>query len=155
MMRKEDLKTHFIEENNVSATDRIWYSSVIIALLYFSNLSAQIPLNGFCRYREFTAKTNYANIFPVDYNSDGYRDLLIYDPGQNKYLTLTSDPKSNFSFPSEKYSSATITDIAPFGNEMSGKRFLIASRKTRQVMLASFSKSGNMLLLPKVKTIFN
>ncbi len=150
MMRKEDLKKHCKEEKNVSATDRIWYSSVLITLLYFSDLSAQIPINGFCRYREFSIKANYSNIFSVDFNSDGYRDLLIYNPSQNKYSTLSSDPKSNFGSPTEKYSSTALTDIHTFGNEMSGKRFLIASRRSRQVMLASFSKSGTISVSGKI-----
>lgn len=150
MMRKEDLKKHYREEKIASAVERVLLKSVLITFLYFSNLSAQIPINGFCRYREFTTKSNYTNIFSVDYNSDGYRDLLIYNPTQNKYSTLTSDDKSNFGFTSEKYSSAILSDIHPFGNETSGKRFLIASRKTRQVVLASFSRSGAISVMGKV-----
>ena len=142
MMRKEDLKKHYREEKIASAVERVLLKSVLITFLYFSNLSAQIPINGFCRYREFSTKSNYTNIFSVDYNSDGYRDLLIYNPTQNKYSTLTSDEKSNFGFTSEKYSSAILSDIHPFGNETSGKRFLIASRKTDRLCLHLFREAG-------------
>lgn len=150
-MRKEDLKKHCREEKIASAVERIVLKSVLVTFLYFTSLSAQIPINGFCRYKEFTTKSNYTNIFSVDYNLDGYRDLLIYNPDKNSYSTLTSDPKSNFTITKEKYSSAPLTEIHPFGSETSGKRFLIVSRKTRQVFLSSVSKNGIISSTGKIK----
>ncbi|PKL83345.1 MAG: hypothetical protein CVV24_05345 [Ignavibacteriae bacterium HGW-Ignavibacteriae-3] len=142
MKRKEDLKKLCREEKNVLPADRLFYYSIFISLLFFSGLSAQIPVNGFCRYREFSAKPNFKNIFSADYNSDGYRDLLISSSDNNKYLTLFSDSKSNYGKPSEKYLSFSVSDIHAFGNEITGKRYLIESRRTRDVILGSFSRSG-------------
>lgn len=153
MMRKEDLKKHYREEKIASAAERIFLRSVLISFLYISNSLAQIPINGFCGYKEFSTKSNNTNIISVDYNSDGYRDLLIYNLALNKYSTLTSDQKSNFNSSSEKYFSVPLTDIHPFGSEQSGKRFLIASRKTRQVLLASFSRNGSLSVNGKI--LFN
>ncbi len=151
MMKKEDLKKHFKEEKTVSVTERIFFVSVLISFLYLSNLSAQIPINGFCKYREFPVKSNYTKIFPVDYNFDGYRDLLIYNPVNNKYSTLNSDSKSNFNSASEKFSSSALEDIHTFSRGITEKRFLIASRKAKQVALATFSKNGIMFLSSRIK----
>lgn len=151
MMRKEDLKKRSREEPIASATERIFFVSVFISFLYLSNLSAQIPINGFCRYREFPVKPNYTKIFPIDYNFDGYRDLLIYNSTSNKYATLISDSKSNFSSASEKFTSSAIEDIHIFSIGTAEKKFLIASRKTKQVALATFSKNGMMFLSNRVK----
>ena len=151
MMRKEDLKKRSREEQTASATERIFFVSVFISFLYLSNLSAQIPINGFCKYREFPVKPNYTKIFPIDYNFDGYRDLLIYNSSNNKYATLISDSKSNFSHASEKFSSSDIEDIHTFSSGTAEKRFLIASRKTKQVALATFSKNGLMFLSNRIK----
>lgn len=150
-MRKEDLKKLYREEKIVLAAEQILFKSVLFTFLCLSNLPAQIPINGFYRYREFSAKANYTNIFPVDYNSDGYRDLLISNPVINKYSTLTSDQKSNFGNSSEKYFSSSITDIHPFGNEISGKKFLIALGKSRQIVLAAFSRRGVISVNGKIK----
>ncbi|MCX6169113.1 MAG: VCBS repeat-containing protein [Ignavibacteriales bacterium] len=151
MMKKEDLKKHFNEEKTASVTEKVFIVSVFISFLYLSSISAQIPINGFCRYREFAAKINYSKILPIDYNSDGYRDLLIYNQSNNKYATLISDPKSNFGNASEKFSSFSLESIHPFGSGTSEKRFLIASPKTRQVALAAFSKNGMMFSSSKIK----
>lgn len=150
MMRKEDLKKPCKEEKIASVVNRLLSLYILLNILYFPNSFAQVPINGFCGYREFSTRTNYSNIFSVDYNSDGYRDLLIYNPTQKKYSTLTSDKESNFGFTSEKYSSATLTNIHPFGSEISGKKYLIISRKTRQAILASFSKSGSISVINRV-----
>ncbi|MHB8905117.1 MAG: FG-GAP repeat domain-containing protein [Melioribacteraceae bacterium] len=151
MMRKEDLKKRSREEQTVSVTERIFFVSVFISFLYLSSISAQIPINGFCRYSEFSVKPNYTKIFPIDYNFDGYRDLLIYNSTSNKYATLISDSKSNFSPASEKFSSSIIEDIHTFSSGTAEKKFLIASRKSKQVALATFSKNGIMFLSNRVK----
>jgi len=150
-MRKEDLKKRSKEEKTVSAAEQILINTILISLFLFSNLSAQIPINGFCRYREITVKPNFTNIFSIDYNSDGYRDLVIYNPAVNKYLALTADQKSNFKNVSEKFLPVIINDVHPFGREKTGRKFLFLSRKTRQVGIAAVSKYGSISISSKIK----
>ena len=153
MTKKEDLMKHFKEEKIVSAVKQIILNSFLVTLFLFSDIAAQIPINGFCRYREFSLKKNFTNIFPVDYNSDGYRDLLIYNSSNNKYVSALSDNKSDLKDISEKYSTAAISNILPFSNNSSDRRFIFLSRRTRQIGIASFSKSGTVSTQSKIKLI--
>ena len=151
MTKKEDLMKHFKEEKIVSAVKHIILYSFLVTLFYLSDIFAQIPINGFCRYREFIVKKNFTNIFPVDYNSDGYRDLLIYNSSNNKYISALSDKKSDLTSLSEKYSPVGISNIHSFSGESSGKNFIFLSRRTRQVGVSSFSKSGVFSIQSKIK----
>lgn len=145
------MKKRFEEEKTASAAEHILINTALFALLFLSNITAQIPINGFCRYREFAIKPNYANIFPADFNADGFRDLLIYNPASSKYISLTSDQKSNFGAAAEKFSSSAVADFHLFGSETRGKRFLVLLRKSRQVGLASISKNGTVAVSKKIK----
>lgn len=151
MTKKEDLMKHFKEEKIVSAVKQIILYSFLVTLFFFSDIIAQIPINGFCRYREFSVKKNFTNIFPIDYNSDGYRDLLIYNSLNNKYVSALSDKKSDLINLSEKYSPIAISNIHSFSNNSSGKKFIFLSRKTRQIGVASFSKTGTISSQSKIK----
>ncbi|MBI5807333.1 MAG: VCBS repeat-containing protein [Ignavibacteriales bacterium] len=142
---------HFKEEKIVSAVKQIILNSFLVTLFFFSDIIAQIPINGFCRYREFSVKKNFTNIFPVDYNSDGYRDLLIYNSINNKYISALSDKKSNLINLSEKYSPIAISNIHSFSNGSSEKKFIFLSRRTRQIGVASFSRSGMISTQSKIK----
>lgn len=139
------------EEKIVSVPENILINFVIITFLFLSNLSAQVPINGFCRYREFPVKPNFTNVFGVDYTIDGFRDLIVYKSNENKYLTLTADNKSNFGKMNEKYSPYVISDLHPMINENTGRSYLILSRKNRQVGIASFSKNGSIAWKSKIK----
>jgi len=151
MTKKEDLMKHFKEEKIVSAVKHIIIYSFLVNLIYLSDIIAQIPINGFCRYREFPVKKNFTNIFPVDYNLDGYRDLLIYNPFNNKYVSILSDKKSNLINLSEKYSPLGISNIHSLSSGSSEKKFIFLSRRTRHVGVASFSKSGMISTQSKIK----
>ena len=140
----------FGEENIVSVIKQT-FKLLVITLLFFSEYHAQIPINGFCRYREFTTKPNLSKIIPVDFNSDGFRDLLTLNPGENKYYTLTSDRNSNLGVASQRSSSIAISDIHPFGNDYNVKRYLICSRKNRQAGIIFFSKSGAFTFSGRIK----
>ncbi len=151
MTKKEDLMKHFKEEKIVSAVKRIILNSFLVTLFFFSDIIAQIPINGFCRYREFSVKKNFTNIFPVDYNSDGYRDLLIYNSINNKYISALSDKKSNLINLSEKYSPIAISNIHSFSSGSSERKFVFLSRRTRQIGVSSFSRSGMISTQSKIK----
>jgi hypothetical protein len=116
-----------------------------------STCHAQIPINGFCRYREYSVGSGFKKIFPADFSMDGYRDLILFTGAESKYSVLTSDSKSNLNKPSERNSGFTITQVHSLGNEVSGRNYLVISRKNRQVALSSFSKSGSLISSGKVK----
>lgn len=139
------------EEKIVSATESIVTNIFIFTFLFLSNLSAQTSINGFCRYREFPVKPNFTNVFGVDYTIDGFRDLIIYSSTENKYLSLTADNKSDFGKASERYSPYAIAELHAMANENTSRSYFILSRKTRQVGIVSFSKSGSIDWKSKIK----
>jgi hypothetical protein len=144
------LKKRFNEERIVS---RIKLNIKYLYLLFLlcSSSHAQIPINGFCRYREISVNSGFSKIFPADFSVDGYRDLILFTGTDSKYSTLTSDSKSNLNKSGERNSSFAITQIHPFGNELKGRRYLIVSRKNRQIELTSFSRSGSVISNGRVK----
>lgn len=124
-----------------------------IAFLFFWTPSffAQVPINGFCKLNEFSVKPNYTSIVAVDYNSDGYRDLVLYNPTLNNYSTLTADSRTSFGKPSEKYSSFSLAKIHSYTSDKSGKKFLALSRKTREAGIVAFTRGGILNLTSKIK----
>jgi hypothetical protein len=149
-MKREDSKKHYKEEKP-DLRKEIIRSSVLLTFLIISNFHAQIPINGFCRYREFPVAPNFTNLVAIDYNSDGYRDLVVFNPSSNQYFTLTADSKSNFGNPSKKSSSIYFTQLHSLGNDKTGKRFFVLSRKTREICEITFSKSGSFSTNSKTK----
>jgi len=126
-------------------------SITLIAFLFPHDLSAQVPINGFCKYREFSSKPGYNRIFPSDFNNDGVRELLLSNITSNKYTLLYPDTKSNSNPAIEKNFSSSISGIQLLSSENSGKKYLIVSRKNRFAGLASISKSGSPSISSKLK----
>jgi FG-GAP-like repeat len=149
-MRRKNSKKRSGDGKSASSVKLI-EKIVLFALLLLSESEAQVPIDGFCRYREYQAKPNLSKIIPVDFNSDGFRDILILNTGENKYFTLLSDQRSNLGAPSQKYSGIALSDLHPFGIDKNVKRFLICSRKNRQAGIVSFSKSGAYSVLSRIK----
>ena len=129
----------------------IIYNFILLTFFLSSNLTAQIPLNGFCRYNQVNIRPNFTKISAVDFNSDGYRDLIIYNQQSNQYLTLTADAKLNFGYASNRSSSISLTALHSIGNEMSGKKYLALSRKTREISEITFSRGGGFFVNSKYK----
>jgi hypothetical protein len=149
-MKEKDLKKPIKEEKPGLVNKSIQIILIFINLLFLSTSFAQVPINGFARYREFSTKPNNANIFSLDYNNDGYRDLILFNPKNNNYISHTANQNSDFSSASEKTSQFAISAIHPFGSESSAKKFLILSRKTRQAGIAYVSANGSFSITNKV-----
>jgi hypothetical protein len=149
-MRKEDLKKHLKEEKHGLIIKRITFFSFLIILTFSAFVTAQTPINGFCRYRDFTIQHGSTNLFSVDFNIDGYRDVLVYNSDVNKYFALASNANSDLVFYGEKYLNAAISGIHVFGNEATTKKILFVSRKSKLVVLGVFSKSGSINLSSKI-----
>lgn len=124
----------------------IIFSLILLFILLHSASHAQIPINGFCKVSAFDIKNGYSRIFDVDYNSDGFRDLVISNPSTNSYQALTGETKNIYSRINNKYSSISISAIQPIG-----KRFLALSQKNRELSLISFKRSGALSVFNKIK----
>ncbi|MEJ5351126.1 MAG: VCBS repeat-containing protein [Melioribacteraceae bacterium] len=146
-MKKEDLKRHCKEDKR----DLMQGKFTLLFLFISLNIYAQIPLNGFCRFREFSTKVNASNIFAVDVNNDGWRDLItLFDQNENYNFQIWS--KEKFSNPSEKFLNISLYNLRLKSTQSKGgKKYVFFSRKERLIGLSSFSSSGNMSINSKVK----
>ena len=116
-----------------------------------SDVSAQIPINGFCKYREYSCKPGYNRVFTCDLNNNGYGDLFLSNITSNKFALLFPEAKLNSNSAVEKSFSSSISGIQLFSSDNSGKRYLIVSRKNKFAGLASMSKSGTPSIFYKLK----
>ena len=126
-------------------------SIAFFAFLFLSDISAQIPINGFCKYREYSAKSGYNRIFASDFNNDGFGELFLSNISTNKFAFLSPESNSNSSSAIEKNFSSSISGIQLFSSDNSGKKYLLVSRKNRFAGLASISKSGAPSISYKLK----
>ncbi len=149
-MKEKDLKKPIKEEKPGLVNKLKQITLIFINSLFLSTSFAQVPINGFARYREFSTKPNNTNIFSLDYNNDGYRDLFLFNPKNNNYVSHTANQNSDFNFATEKTSQFAISAIHPFGIESSAKKFLLLSRKTRQAGIANVSANGSFSISHKV-----
>jgi hypothetical protein len=151
-MRKEDLTKRYQEDKHGLAQGLIKIiSTELLAFLFLTDISAQIPINGFCKYGEYSSKSGYNRIFPSDFNNDGFRELLLSNITSNKYALLYPDTKSNSNTALEKSFSSSISGIQLLSSNNSGRKYLLVSRKNRFAGLASMSKSGSPSISSKLK----
>lgn len=136
------MKMHSIEEKPVLKAGRIFSISFLLIFLVTSELSAQIPLNGFCGYQEFTTSKNQTRIFPIDINSDGWRDFILSDQVTKKFSIQTRN-KNIFSSPGGRFTSVSFYDLIPAGPEQGrGRKFAFISRKEREAGFVIINRSG-------------
>ncbi|KAF0150334.1 MAG: FG-GAP repeat-calx-beta domain protein [Ignavibacteria bacterium] len=125
--------------------------SVLIFLFSSADFLAQIPINGFCKLTEIQVKSNYTSFAAIDYNFDGYRDLILFNPAQKNYCTITAVSRTSYNKPSEKYSSFYLSAIESYSIDKSSKKYLAVSRKTNEAGILSFSKGGSFTVSAKLK----
>ncbi len=132
--------------------------NLLLPLLFYflllPSLSAQININGFCKWNEINAKPGYNGIFPVDFNNDGYRDLLLYSNNENKIVVYRGDTLTSFQSGRETFFNYPVSKIAQLNkaNEKE-KKYVFLSRKSRTAGTISFTSRGVVVL--KSKFTFN
>lgn len=119
--------------------------------MWIQSSSAQIPINGFCKFSQFAVSPNYNLLSAIDYNSDGYRDIVVYNPTQKKYSTLTANSRSSFGNASEKYSSLFVSAIHSYSSDIKKKKFILLSRGSREAGIAFFSSNGGLTINSRIK----
>jgi hypothetical protein len=140
------------EEKPVWKIDLIIINSILILSFFSSSLIySQIPINGFCSFKEFRVKAGQIRFLPVDFNSDGWRDLIIFNGRDRSYSSQLWD-KNGFASPSAKYLSTSVYDFHLVGsNDSRGKRYAFISRKDREAGFLTFNKSGNIAIQSRIK----
>lgn len=124
----------------------------IIILFTAQQITAQIPINGFAKYSTINFKGDYNNIFHIDYNADGYRDLILFNSNSAKYLVVENNKNSSLKVRRERNSAAPIS-LLHFtkNNSEGGVKYLALSKTKKTVELAEFSSDGAIRVRNKYK----
>lgn len=114
-----------------------------------------MPLNGFCRFHESAVNPGMERIIPVDFNGDGYRDIIAFNSSEKQFCALTFDPKSKQFKNSQRYSPFIFSNFHALGEDKNGgRKFAFTSRKDRTAGILSFSRSGSVNTLSRFKSEF-
>lgn len=140
------------EEKHGLRIDRIIVNSFFILSFFSSSLIlSQIPINGFCGFKDFLVKSDQNKIIPIDFNADGWRDFITFNQFDKSYSSYLWD-KNKFTGSATRFSSTALYDIHFAGSDDSrGKKYAYISRKEREAGFVSFSKSGRISILSKIK----
>ena len=65
------------------------YSFLILFLILSQNISAQIPINGFCEYNSYQVPSGYEHCLPVDINSDSFSEIILYSSSKKKIAIVS------------------------------------------------------------------
>ena len=74
---------------------RIEFNTIRILLIAFflsEEIFSQIPINGFCQYKNFNIEQNFNCLLSLNYNDDSYSDLILYNPQLKKIVSISGEP---------------------------------------------------------------
>ncbi|HED36665.1 MAG TPA: VCBS repeat-containing protein, partial [Ignavibacteria bacterium] len=108
------------------------------------NASAQIPINGFCKYQSFKIPPEYTSVQSVNFNKDAFNDLIIFNNSTKKYLSIegTEEGFSNIRVYKIPFEISKFKSIST--NNFREKYYAYVSRKNRSVGIISFNKYGKI-----------
>lgn len=124
----------------------------LLIILFSSASNSQIPINGFCKYNSYQIKPEYSSLHAVNYNSDSYADLLLYN-NQKKEITQLEGSSSgifekqlSYNVP---YEINKVVRLSDKKNTTLGYAF--TSRRGMSAGILKFLKNGKPLLSSKIK----
>ncbi len=123
------------------------YSFLILFLFLSINISAQIPINGFCEYNSYQVPAGYDRLYPVYFNGNSNFKILLYSTSQKK-LAFVSDlsNKNNVSI-KEIPLQYEISNLKQLKNK---NRFVFSSRKNRLLGLLNLSDDGELKVISTI-----
>jgi hypothetical protein len=127
------------------------YIILFILLLNYTS-SAQIPLNGFCKYNKFDSEPGYQSILPLNYNNDSYTDLLLFHNSQKNLLLMEGDNTGSFTRQSTitfRHPVSTVRNLSITGGY--SRSYIAVSRKNRTASVFNFNEDGRLFILDEIK----
>ena len=146
---KIDSKIEFLPKADSDLLKKIFNVFLLIVFLsnsdfiFSQNLfnNIQVPLNGFCKFKDTATGQNYSSIFPLNYNNDSYTDILLYSPLKKKINILTGNENGEFARQDSikvPFQFSSIQTIFNKKKEVEGYAF--ASRRDRTAGIFQISK---------------
>ncbi len=151
---KIDLNTGFLLKVNSLQCKIFFYTFLLPFFLFNSNFAfpqnklnnVQIPINGFCKYRDFKTGKNYTSAFPLNYNKDSYSDILLYSPLKKKMNLLTGYENGEFPEQDSIKIPYRISNIhAIFNKKKEVEGYAFASRRDRTAGIFQISNEKKFI----------
>lgn len=125
---------------------RIELNTISVLFIFFFlpfEVFPQIPINGFCKLNSYRFSPGYSKIFSLNYNSDSYSDLILYNPSSKKIAAISGEKNERFA--QEKYFDfpfhiSNLAAIREKNNEI--KKYAFTSRKNLTAGICEFSSDG-------------
>jgi hypothetical protein len=142
-MKKEDMKKRLLGEKIGLKIELNAISFLFLFLFFPFKVFTQIPINGFCKLNSYQFSPGYSKIFSLNYNSDSYSDLILYNPSSKKISAVSGEKNERFA--KEKFFSFPfyVSNLAPIremNNEI--KKYAFTSRKNLTAGICEFSSDG-------------
>ena len=108
-----------------------------------SEVFPQIPINGFCKFNSYNFSPDHSKLFSLNFNSDSYTDLILFDPSSNRITAIPGEKnesfleEKNFEFP---FHVSNLAPIREKNNEI--KKYAFTSRKNLTAGICEFSSDG-------------
>lgn len=129
----------------------IFIKSFFFLFIFNQILFSQIPIEGFCKLEEIKIPSNVNKIFPFDFNDDGYKDLIAFNPNQKGYFTITANKGNLFNSPVFHYSSNSLSEIKTESDIYLGKKVGALINNSKEISFLNFSKNGTIDFSNRVK----
>ncbi|AFN74856.1 hypothetical protein MROS_1622 [Melioribacter roseus P3M-2] len=122
--------------------DSILLKLLLVFLFFASSLSAQIPINGFCKvdvlFEGIKDDADFLpdNIMPADLDRDGSYEFILLRNNKNLMAVVSGNKYRRFNF------GQTVNELEFYSSSKNSNIFCWLSRKSRNVGLATISKNG-------------
>ncbi|MEE9450934.1 MAG: VCBS repeat-containing protein [Ignavibacteriaceae bacterium] len=123
------------------------YSFLILFLILPQNISAQIPINGFCEYNSYQVPSGYEHCLPVDINSDSYSEIILYSSSKKKIAIVSGLMSRNNLLIKEYPLLFEISQLEPLKNK---DRYVFSSRQNRLMGLLKISGDEKPNIISKL-----
>ncbi len=146
------MKKPFKEEKQDSKVVKSKFYFVALLFFFSIKIFPQIPINGFCKFKNFHVPPGYNSLFTLNYNNDSYTDLILFNSDKKNIVSVPGKSNGNFGKPSVFKIPYQITNIQNINDINSPvKKYAFTSRQNRIVGIYSFLSSGKAILSRKIK----
>ncbi|MHB8579672.1 MAG: hypothetical protein ACYDA4_07400 [Ignavibacteriaceae bacterium] len=151
-MKKDVMRKRFKEEKQDLKTEVYSFYFFVFLFFFSAKIFPQVPINGFCKYNSCKIPEDFNSLITLNFNNDYYTDLVLFNPGINKIVSLAGKANGSFGKPYTSKIPLAITNIQNI-NEINSpvKRYAFTSRENRKVGIYSFTRSGRAILSRDIK----
>lgn len=137
------MRKPFKEEMRDLKRDLLKLKFIFLPLIISVELSAQIPINGFCKYSHQKISAGYSSSFTLNFNDDAYADFILFNPASQKVLSLEGQVGGKTVVNGEFNLPTSISNLQTvFNNKREVLGYFYTSRKNHEVGILHFDKIG-------------